>query len=80
MDLRGLRQRLARIGVAAAPPEIRLPPHLLASAKAAALRRWPLMSESDWRRHLRTIDRVLHMNSEERATLLSDLDARATRN
>ena len=79
MNLPSLRQRLARLAGLSAPPEIRLPPHMLASAKAAALRRWPLMSESDWRRHLRTIDRVLHMNSEERAALLSDLDARAIR-
>jgi hypothetical protein len=59
-----------------APLEARLPPHLLAELRSAWKIRWPEQIESDWRRHLATIDRIMHMNSEDRAVMLAELDSK----
>jgi hypothetical protein len=59
-------------------PETRLPPHLLAELKAVWKARWPQQGEADWPRHLRVINKVMRMNSEQRAAMLAELDAKIT--
>jgi hypothetical protein len=46
---------------------------LLADLKRHWKAHWPQQTEADWPRHLRTIDRIMHMNSEQRAALLAEL-------
>jgi len=79
MNLTGLRNRLAHLAGTVAPPETRIAPHLLAELKAVWKARWPEKTEADWcRRTLGVIDKVMAMNSEERAILLARLDAKIT--
>ena len=79
MNFSGLRNRLAHLAGTAAPPEIGIAPHLLAGLKAAWRSRWPEKTEADWhRRTLDVIDKVMAMNSEERARMLAELDAKIT--
>jgi hypothetical protein len=49
---------------------------LLAELKQAWKARWPQQTEADWPRHLAVIDKVLGMNSEQRAAVLAELDAK----
>ena len=72
-SLGDLHRRLARLGATAAQPGTGIPPHLLAGLKEEWRARWPQLTESDWPRHLRTIDRIMHMNSEQRAALIAGL-------
>jgi len=76
MSLFDLRQRLARLGVTVTLPETRIAPDLLAGWKATCKAHWPQETEADWPRHLRTIDRIMSMNSEERAALIAELGAK----
>ena len=76
MSLFDLRRRLSHLADSAAPPEIRVAPHLLADLKRHWKSQWPQQTEADWPRHLRTIDRIMHMNSEQRAALLAELGAK----
>jgi hypothetical protein len=76
MNLSGLRTRLAHLAGATAPPETGIAPHLLADLKRHWKAHWPQQTEADWPRHLRTIDRIMHMNSEQRAALLAELGAK----
>jgi len=78
MDLRTLRQRLARLAGTVATPETGIAPHLLADLKRHWKSQWPEQTEADWPRHLRTIDRIMRMNSEERAVMLAELGAKLT--
>ena len=74
MSLQSLRARLVHLAGTVAPPETRLPPHLLADLKREWKRRWPQQTEAlDWPRHLGVINKVLAMNSEQRATMLAEL-------
>ena len=78
MSLQSLRARLVHLAGTAAPPETGIPPHLLADLKRYWRAHWPQQTESDWPRHLRVIDKVLHMNSEQRAAMLAELGAKRT--
>jgi hypothetical protein len=79
VNLGDLRRRLAHLAGAVAPPENRIAPDLLAGFKVVWQARWPEKTETDWRRRtLGVIDKVMAMNSEERATLLAKLDAKIT--
>lgn len=77
-SLGDLHRRLARLGATAAQPGTGIAPHLLAELKRAWKAHWPEQTESDWPRHLRTIDRIMHMNSEQRAALIAELGAKLT--
>jgi hypothetical protein len=74
MSLFDLRRRLDHLAGATATPETGIPPALLAGLKRHWKSQWPQQTETDWPRHLRVIDKVLHMNSEQRAAMLAELD------
>ena len=78
MNLSGLRRRLSHLADSAAPPEIRVAPHLLADLKRHWRAQWPEQTELDWPRHLGVINKVLAMNSEQRAALITELGTKRT--
>ncbi len=78
MSLQSLRARLVHLAGTVAPPETGIPPHLLAGLKRHWKSQWPQQTEADWPCRLRVIDKVLHMNSEQRAALITELGTKRT--